>query len=818
MLLMAATMLLCMAAGLAVSRLLPWSATARGTGMPLTTGLSLGPFLFGFAGMLVLGVLPGLSYATHLTAGLAGVAVLALAAWWASRRRPAGAGHARAAPFSAGEWLFVIALVLVAAALLFVTLFVPLTQNDSLEYAAVGRELFRTRTLATYPLLDPQTNASGFFGPWTHPPLYVAAIYVAEIIQGHADAPGAMRLISPWFAITGAGVVFSVGAIVGRAIGLASALVFLSTPLLFLGAGSALLDALYVSGFALLVAAIAGIEARPVTRGAMVGAAIGLVLWTHSAAILFVPLGLAGIVLWRGLANPRQLARELAAAIVVALLLGGWPYVRNVALFGTPISDNPAVFALPSLHWDDYFVINRGLDTPVAMIQYGILKGWFAFEAFGVTFWGMAAGFVLLVLQRGLRPAWESVWRGASTLQPPGILYVVFGLLAVYLAGAIVSVLLGLDIMVKNERYLLSIQALVALGAGYGYVRLVESIAGLFRNRLVHAVRLLGCAALGVVLLGQSVIFVQYALGKNGLGFTHFGAPFAQTLANVPDYQLTEYLRTQTPADALVLSLKPADMYYADRKMVSYLDPRMIEFYAESDPSAALERLKALGVGFVHVPNYGIPPLYNSELWQILCNPAMSDVLFTSNGGQVYALSPSKLESTGSINISPGSWPWTRETVFILGGRKRIGQISSSRGAFDESTSVVELPLGLFQRNMLTQLSSESGKADGSDLIPVPKGAVEVAVDLALTGRGLVSLRIVEYGPIRGPEPPTVINQIPLTTFELTEGQGERIYGHRVRLSPSTNRLAIIMEQQGESVIAIHRAAVSYWKATEDSR
>src|SRR5690606_442949 len=114
-------------------------------------------------------------------------------------------------------------------------------------------------------------------------------------------------------------------------------------------------------------------------------------------------------------------------------------------------SDNPAVFALPSLHWNDYFVINRGLDTPVAMIQYGILKGWFSFEALSITYWGMVVGFAAVLVPGGGKQALLVASRGSSAISSHGILYLALGLVGVYLAGLIVSVLLGLDLMVKNE-------------------------------------------------------------------------------------------------------------------------------------------------------------------------------------------------------------------------------------------------------------------------------------------------------------------------------------------------------------------------------
>jgi hypothetical protein len=793
MVLLAAIMVVCMASGTFISRALPWSPAAHRARMPLTTGLALGPFLFGMAGILVLGFLPAASHMIHLLGSLAVIAAVLGGAWLLARRQDRKA--IAADRLMIGEWFLAVALLLVVAGLIFITVFVPLTQNDSLEYATVGRILFETRTLTSYPVLDPETNSAGFFGPWTHPPLYVAAIYLVEVIQDHASAPGALRLIAPWFAITGAGVVYSIGALISRPTGLASALIFLSTPLLFLGASSALLDALYVSAFALLVAFISSIEARPAARGAIIGVVIGIGLWTHSVAILFIPLGVAGIALQRGLRHPRELAQEAASALLVAILVGGWHYWRNIELFGTPISDNPAVFALPQLHWDDYFLINRGLDTPIAMIQYGILKGWFAIEAFGATYWGMAVGFVLLMV-RGWTPIWQAVSYGTATKLSEGILYYVFGLLIVYFLGVSLSILLGLDLMVKNERYILSIHALVAVGAAYGFVALANSVAQKLSTK--HSMDILQTAlvCLALVLVLQTAVYLRYTLRKNALALTDLGMPFARTLSLLPEYQLTDYLRTQTPKDSLILSLKPADMYYAERRMISYLDSRLLKFYQIDDESVARVALIELGVTHIYVPNYGIPPLYNSAVWKILRDPTLSRLEFSSAGGQIYSINPDNGAETAVLDVTPGLWPWTRQELFILGGRKKLGRmlIAKEKMSGQLETAMV-LPFGLFQRNVATYLQTGAPSENKpSHLIPAEPGS-QVAVDVSVEGRGHIGLRVLEYDSATADR---VLREVLLGEFELSDTQPTRMYGRRIRVSRETKYIGIIIEYQGQ--------------------
>lgn len=807
--LLLAIILLCMVAGWFWSRNLPWSQEAHRVHMPALAGLALGPFLFAMSGVVVLGLLPGASHQTHLLASLCLIAGALLAGWLFGRGRVQRFVPPSEARLTIGELALVAALAFAAAALLFISVFVPLTQNDSLEYATVGRILFEARTLAAYPVLNPETNSAGFFGPWTHPPLYVAAIYLVEIIQGHAQAPGALRLISPWFLLTATGVVYATGALVDRRTGLASALIFVTTPLLFLGAGSALLDALYVSAFALLVAALSSIEARPVARGAIIGATIGLGLWTHSVAVLFLPLGLAGLAIHRGVLNVRKLAREMTAAVVFALLVGGWWYWRNIVLFGSPISDNPAVFALPSLHWNDYFVINRGLDTPVAMIQYGILKGWFSFEALSITYWGMVVGFAAVLVLGGGKQALFASLRGSSAIPSRGVLYLALGLVGVYLAGSIVSVLLGLDLMVKNERYILSIQALAAIGAGYGIMALLRFISDRAKR---YSIQLSSFAEiiLAAVLLVQSLILARYALDKFALRITSVGtASFAEVLSHVPEYKLTNYLQSRALSGAVVLSLKPADMYYAYRPMIGYLDERLIPFYKITSAEEGAEYLKTLGIGYIHVPDYGLPPLYNSVLYKILRSPSLARLHVSTTGGQIYELAAARKSDPKVYDLSPSHFPWVREESFFLGGRKRLSEVATQAAEpLDGSTSSREPLFGAFQRSFVTTLRSRRPGRDGrSDLLKVPPGS-EIAVDIDVAGRGLVSLFVVEY-----PAAPSLKSRTTrLGTFELSIEQPTRSYARRMKTSDDMRWFSIVLEHQGQSILTLQDVRVTVFE------
>jgi 4-amino-4-deoxy-L-arabinose transferase-like glycosyltransferase len=796
--------LLATGAGLALSRAMPWSEDARHTGLARAVGVALGPFLFGMASVLALGVFRGAAHSTHLAvvfSVLAGTAALVFLVV----PRPPRLERSRWQGLRAAEWPLVGAILFSVLALLFISLFVPLTQNDALEYALAARELNATRDLLSYPVLNPETNLTGFFGPWTHPPLYVAMLYMAEVIQGHAESPGLIRLVSPWFMLCGAIVAYALGSFVNRAVGLLACLLFLSPPLFFLGAGSALLDPLPVLGFTLILAAVIGLKARPVVFGALIGALLGLALWTHSQAILFVPLALAAIGIERGARDWRGLFAAAVALICIAALVGAWPYWRNMMLFGSPISDNPAVFAMPELHWDDYFSINRGLNNPTAMLQYGILKGWFALESYGFIFWGMTVGVLFFLIGNRLTSIRILVLDGARAFgKRDSALWLMAGLLLVYISGVVLSVALGIDHMVKNERYLLVILPMVSVFCAYGYMRMVRFSET--RSRFLDVVF---SSFISIVLVLQVSVFTSYRMAKHGMGIADAFAETHEKLVAAPEYALIEKMNAEVGADGLVLSMKPADMYYAKSRMVSYLDERLLPFYAAEDTSAALSVLTEMGVTHIHVPDYGLPPHYNSLLYSILRDPALSTLQHQTEKGQVYSLEPEKRASGSQAPVSLVERDWVYHTAVLLGGRKGLVKISGSSASANGAEYRGGLPYDLFQRNWSSGITTGAGSPDGgrdpvSELRARP--SAQYAVDLSLEGAGLVKITVDQFGEADDGGSRELVQRSEIVTFELSDKQKSREFGFRFMTLSATDSLALSVESIGASRIKIDSA------------
>ncbi len=814
----AAMVALATVAGGSAARVMPWSAEALRAGVDRAFALILAPFLAGAAILAALLALPGGSRTAHL----ATVAVVLVAAAAAPRALAAGAPRAprERAPRTPLHALVLVFLLLWVAVLLINTVALPLRQNDALEYMIVGGEIHATGSLQSYPALDPAANASGLYATWTHPPLYVALIDLAFLLQDRADEPGMARLIAPWFLLAAVAGVVALGSLRSRAYGLVAGILLISVPLIFLGADSSLIDALPIAGMTMALMALIGLRRDAPLTAVWVGAALGCALWTHSQAVLFLPL-IAGVILGdRGACHWRRACRDGAVAIAVALAIGAWPYVRNTLLMGSPVSDNPAVFALPALDWKGYFLFARGIDHAVAIAQYGLLKGWFCLEAYGLIFWLWSVGAVMAL--RWIGPSFgERLRHGTAALDPPRrLLWLSLLLTLFYLAGIAASIALGDDIMIRNERYLTVVFSAVSLVAALPLAWLgARLVAAAPRGATMPAARRAAVALLvaATVLIGAG----QWA--EVGWLFRRRTLPTAEELraegASRFDRMLDHYSNTavvrriasSTPADAVVLTMHPADMYYARRRMVSYLDPRLCDLYRDPSPERVAATLRDLGVGYIHLSDYLLPPMYNSALQAVAADPRLTRLVCAEGFTQLFALEDSGRVPGAAIDLTPGAVPWTRTLVLQLGGRKLLNSIGLKPDALVGRESTSTNPL--FHRNYSVMVANGHGEGltgDARDSL-LKVEADEYAVSMRFTGRGYLRIWLAQFDERGAPIVlPTAERDAPLLMGEivLSDDAPTNTVIRRFRPDPRARFLRFGVDHVGRSRVEIDRVAV----------
>lgn len=794
-------------AGVGVSRCLPWSDVALRARVDIAAGVTMGPLLAAVATTGALWAWPGAQPFGH--AALVGALLMAVAVVGhrlAPRRARAPAPAPRRIEGA-------IALAVAAGyfgALVFDTAVVPLIQNDALEYATVGRILYEARSLSAYPAVRPAESASGFYGPWTHPPSYVALIYLANVLQGHADSARAMRWISPWCLVAGTYLVASLGAMRSPRVGWTAGLIFASTPILFLGASSALIDPLPVSGMALALAGLVALRMDGPRAAAAWGLMLGLGLWTHSQAILF-PCLLLPLLWWVAGPRPgdasvwRQLPRcagLAAVAVAVAVVVGGLPYLRNLGIFGSLISDNPVVFAHRPLQWAEYFAWQRGLASFGEILQYGVLKGFFAIEAYSVAFWLALPG------------AWKAIgilrrarW-GDAGRDPADVLVGGAALLwLMYLGATALSAALGIDLMIRNERYLLVMMPAIGLLVADGLLGDAERPDARWWPRLRRMV----LVALAVSVPLQLAVLLSYRQSQLRGDMASF-AESAQ-IERWPPFAVVKHLKRSTEPDAVAFSMKPADMFYAGRRMVSYLDPAAIPFYdLAQDPERAFEELKRLHVTHVHMPDYFLPPVYMSALMDLMADPSRTRLRAESEGYQLYELvreGGAASPSWQALEVPSG---WTLQTHAVLAGRKtRMRVVTDSRDFRLGEASANEGVAGMFHRDSARVILSPTLDVGAALQGCRSQGRnAELLVEASFTGRAYVQVMVLLSDASGRQLERRVVGDRPT----LADEAPTRIV-RRSTLGRDVQQLRLMVEHRGDSRLNLRSAALS-WRCAGD--
>lgn len=455
-------------------RAMPWRSAEHYQRLGLPLAAMLAPFLLGLLTVSVLLLAGGASHRLHIwTIGvlLAGGGVLL---WrWGGNSSPTLPSKGAACQRDRLWWLLAGIFGVCVACMLFLALALPLTENDALEYGLVGRAIYEARSLGVYPLLDPGQAASGFFAPWTHPPLYTSLIYLTYVLQGTAAEAPLMKVLAPWFMLSAAWGIYGIGRLQGQNIAWVASLLFLTTPLLSVGAQTAAIDALPVAGMVLMMVALIGLDQERKSTPVFTGLMVGLALWTHSQAVLYIPILVVTLMVSGGLSAWRASVVYSLTAVLAMALVAAFPYVRNFAIYGSLISDNPVVFALPSLDWDSYFKYVRSIYDWSTRLQYGVLKGLLSPRSYGAVFWAGALACLYLLFSGLLRRWLMLLIKGSkSQLEPIYPVLIPLCISAIYFAGMLASLVVGTDLMIKNDRYLLVVVPAVSLVAACGLAEL----------------------------------------------------------------------------------------------------------------------------------------------------------------------------------------------------------------------------------------------------------------------------------------------------------------------------------------------------------
>jgi len=118
-----------------------------------------------------------------------------------------------------------------------------------------------------------------------------------------------------------------------------------------------------------------------------------------------------------------------------------------------------------------------------------------------------------------------------------------------------------------------------------------------------------------------------------------------------PNYRLLQYAKEKTPKDSIFLVFRKGEFeYYAQRKFILYLDPRMIEIYRINRKQATHGALLDLGISYVYTPPYVEPVISKTPIRHLLADPELCELIDQSrNGYRLFKL----LKEKRAVNREP---------------------------------------------------------------------------------------------------------------------------------------------------------------------
>jgi hypothetical protein len=291
------------------------------------------------------------------------------------------------------------------------------------------------------------------------------------------------------------------------------------------------------------------------------------------------------------------------------------------------------------------------------------------------------------------------------------------------------------------------------------------------------------------------------------------GIDVDERFVGFPNILAVHSLKQYAEPDALVLSLWPADMYYAKRQMLSYLDPRLIDFYAAPDVESAFARLMDLGVGYVHMPDYYLPPIYNSRLQDVLARPDLSELVFSAQAYQIYRLRKREncrfAENSKSYELTPGVVPWTVRTRGVVGGRKALNSVALDEYRMNgNEISKPRRSSPFFQRDRSTLLLSgsidpEQGIA-GPGVVPI-QGQTEYLVDISMKGYGLVRI-LIDFYDDKGHKMYSRTQRV--GELVLSTSRDQQRFVRRLVSPPAARAVRVGVEHVGQSWLQMSQAKI----------
>lgn len=241
--------------------------------------------------------------------------------------------------------------------------------------------------------------------------------------------------------------------------------------------------------------------------------------------------------------------------------------------------------------------------------------------------------------------------------------------------------------------------------------------------------------------------------------------------------------------------------------MLSYLDPRMVPLYQESDAAKLADSLRRLGVEYVQVPDYLIPPVSNSSLMSLLSNPDLAELMVYNNFSQLYRLrslsKPAAKPYRTEVIQNLFDWAWVEYPRVGVGGPafalRGLGKGVVSMPSSSSSTN------SFLPRSYSHMLEVGSTGSDGRAVAPIPvKSGREYVLKLEVEGEGYIRVWVWK-GKTTDPD---AWQQTLAGDFALSPQTPRVEFSRRMRIDGQASSLRIGIERTGVSRLVVKSASL----------
>jgi len=359
--------------------------------------------------------------------------------------------------------LMIIVFLLILNFLLIVV--IPNFFSDSLDYMHMAKIIAKNRDLSLYPMVSSHTTRS-LIASWTHPVGYMGVYVWTYLGSPVLNLNLSLQITSYFYAVSLLLAFISFFDKKDILLSLLSCLLLMSTPLYFYQVYQASIDPIRCYTFCIALMFLTKIiqfereSDNSFKNYLLLGFLLGMACFSHSIGFLSLPIACAIYFLLSSQAFLIKI-RNITLFCMIPILIIAPRFWVNYKTFHSLITDTSPVWGLKTIEYNPTLNIIRGLGTSFERIFYGLFKGFTKIKIFGVAYWIMIGGLVFFKFN-------FQAWKKKDFYQSSNLFIFISALVVLcFYSMALVSFLLNMNLFIKNDRYILTMQPFVALVAGY---------------------------------------------------------------------------------------------------------------------------------------------------------------------------------------------------------------------------------------------------------------------------------------------------------------------------------------------------------------